>query len=181
MRVLVLYATSHGHTRKVARCVMEALAQTGCSVELLAISDADVVDFDNYDGVALAAAVHGNRYPSELSDFINRNSVPLTKIPTLFISASLTAAGHDAEDWLGLERVEKNLKDATGWKPSRTEQIAGAYQPSGYDIFTRFIMRRIITEKDPELDPDVDHEYTDWDSLDQAIREWKATFLQTQH
>ena len=54
-------------------------------------------------------------------------------------------------------------------------QVAGAYQPSKYDFFTRFIMRRIVAAKDKKIDLDKDFEYTDWDELDRAIHEWKET------
>jgi menaquinone-dependent protoporphyrinogen oxidase len=49
------------------------------------------------------------------------------------------------------------------------EQVAGAYLPSKYDFFRRFIMRRIIAAKDPQADLDADKEYTDWTAPDTLI------------
>jgi menaquinone-dependent protoporphyrinogen oxidase len=65
---------------------------------------------------------------------------------------SLAAAGHDAEDWRGLDSILDDLETATGWTPGRVEQIAGASLPTQYYVFRRFIMRRIIAAKDPETD-----------------------------
>ena len=90
----------------------------------------------------------------------------------MFVSVSLAAAGHDAEDWKGLDRILEEFEDATGWSPDRVEQVAGAYRPSQYDVFRRFIMRRIILAKDPEADPDTDTEYTDWKAFDSLLDDW---------
>ena len=44
--------------------------------------------------------------------------------------------------------------------------------PSKYDILTRFIMRRIIAQKDPEANLGADKEYTDWVDLNAWINRW---------
>ena len=95
-------------------------------------------------------------------------------LPTLLISVSLAAAGHDAEDWRTLDAILADFQDATSWIPGQVAQVAGAYKPSDYDVFRRFIMRRIIAQKDPEADLDWDKEYTDWDSLNDVIDTWLA-------
>ncbi|ANT62857.1 hypothetical protein AYJ57_20420 (plasmid) [Salipiger sp. CCB-MM3] len=68
-----------------------------------------------------------------------------------------------------------DFSDATGWKPGHTEQIAGAYRPHEYDLFRRFVMRRIIAMKDPEAHLDSDKEYTDWAALDRLVDAWLAS------
>jgi menaquinone-dependent protoporphyrinogen oxidase len=95
-------------------------------------------------------------------------------MPSLLLSVSLAAAGHDAEDWRGLETILSDFAQATGWTPAEVVQVAGAYEPSKYDVFRRFVMRRIIAAKDPETDLDWDKEYTDWDALNAQIDAWVA-------
>ena len=85
---------------------------------------------------------------------------------------SLAAAGHESEDWRGLDRIVEDFAEVTGWTPDRAEQVAGAYRPSEYDLFKRFIMRRIIATKDPGADLDTDREYTDWPALDALVDDW---------
>ncbi len=64
--------------------------------------------------------------------------------------------------------------EATSWTPSRVVQVAGAYMPSEYGVLSRFVMRRIIAEKDPEADLDTDHDYTDWSALRRELDSWLA-------
>ena len=166
MAVLVSYATSEGQTRKIARRVADRLADSGQAVELLPLADADDIDLERFDRVILAASIHMGHYQRALTDFAAKHAEGLHARPTLFLSVSLAAAGHDADDWKGAERILEDLKAATGWTPGRVEQIAGAYRPSKYDMFRRFVMRRILAAKDPGADLDNDKEYTDWRALD---------------
>lgn len=166
MTVLVSYATSEGQTRKIARRVADRLANSGQAVELLALVDTDDIDLERFDRVILAASIHAGHYQKDLSDFVAKYAGQLHAKSTLFLSVSLAAAGHDADDWKGAENILEDLKAATGWTPGLVEQVAGAYLPSKYDMFRRFIMRRILAAKDPRADLDSDKEYTDWQALD---------------
>lgn len=174
MKILIAYATGEGQTRRIARHVADRIFDAGHSVELVEAADAAETDLRRFDRAILAASVHVGHYQRSLTDFAAAKTGELRNLPTLFLSVSLAAAGHDAEDWKGLDRILQDFEDATGWTPGRTEQVAGAYRPSEYDIFRRFVMRRIIAAKDPAADLDADKEYTDWAALDQIIDDWLA-------
>lgn len=174
MKILVSYATTEGQTRKIARHVADRIADMGHMVELARIDDADDIDMGRFDRVIVAASIHVGHYQRDLSDFAVKHAGQLDAKPSLFLSVCLAAAGHDAEDWRGLDKILADFQDATGWTPGRVEQVAGAYLPSHYDVVTRFIMRRILGKKDPEADLDLDREYTDWAALDALIGDWLA-------
>lgn len=174
MNILIGYATTEGQTRKICRHVAEHLIDAGHSVELLPLSEADDFGLGRFDKVILAASVHAGHYQRALSEFLISHATSLDMLPTLFLSVSLAAAGHDPEEWTALDRIVEDMEGATGWTPGRVEHVAGAYTPSRYDLFRRFIMRRIIAAEDPERDLDADHEYTDWGRLDRAVDGWIA-------
>lgn len=174
MKVFVGYASQEGQARKIARRVTDHLVRAGCTVELLRLDDAEDVDLGRFDRVVLAASVHAGQYQKALSEFASAQAGAMRGLPNLFLSVSLAAAGHDAEDWRGLDRILKDFEEATGWTPGRVEQVAGAYRPEAYDVVRRFVMRRIIAQKDPEADLDHAVEYTDWYTLDQAVEDWLA-------
>lgn len=172
MKVLIAYASSEGQTRKIVRTVADQLVNGGITVELLRLADAEDIRLDRFDCAILAASVHAGHYQRSLSDFAANHASGLRSLPTLFLSVSLAAAGHNSEDWRSLERILEDFKSATGWAPGRVEQIAGAYLPSRYDILKRFVMRRILAAKAAEPDLDADKEYTDWDALGVIVDEW---------
>ena len=174
MKLLVAYASTEGQTRKIARHVTDRLADAGHTVEILPLADADGLDPARFDGAVLAASVHAGHYQPALAAFVEAHRGWLAAHPTLFLSVSLCAAGHEAEDWRALDRVAADFADATGWSPGAVMQVAGAYRPSRYDLVRRFVMRRIVAAKDPGADLDAEIEYTDWAALDAGLDHWLA-------
>lgn len=174
MKLLIGYASRQGQTRKIARHVSDAAIGTGHSVELLPLKDADDLDLNRFDRVLLAAPLHMGHYPKALAEFVSDNCGALNAMTTGFLSVSLSAAGHETDDWKSLSRALDDLQLATGWGPTDTQQIAGAYMPSKYDILTRFIMLRILTKRSPNTNLDEDKEFTDWTALDNWTAKWLA-------
>lgn len=174
MKIMIAYASTEGQTRKIAQNVADHVVDNGHSVELLELSDATHIDLGRFGGAILAGSIHAGQYQKSLTNFAAERSDDLAGIPTLLLSVSLAAAGHDAEDWKGLDKIRDEFIEATHWKPNRIEQVAGAYRPSDYDMFRRFIMRRIIATKDPDADLNADREYTDWSSLLKTVDDWLA-------
>jgi menaquinone-dependent protoporphyrinogen oxidase len=175
MKLFIGYATSEGQTRKIARHIADSLVDVGHGVELAPLAEVSDIDLSRFDRAVLAGSLHVGHYQKVLSEFAADHVESLAEMPTLLVSVSLAAAGHDAEEWRGLDRILSDFKEATGWEPGTVAQVAGAYTPSQYDVFRRFAMRRIIAAKDPETDLDWDHEYTDWDALDLLIDGWLNT------
>lgn len=172
MKFLVGYASTEGQSRRIARHVADRLFDAKHTVELLSLEDTGGLRTDRFDRTVLVASIHAGQYRKELSAFAAEHRPWLDRTPVLFLSVSLAAAGHEAEDWRGLDRIVEDFTEVTGWTPNRVEQVAGAYRPSQYDMFKRFIMRRIIATKDPDADPEVDKEYTDWPALDALVDDW---------
>lgn len=172
MRFLIGYSTNEGQTRKISRAIMLQLANESHTVELLKINDDVSIELLNYHRIILLASVHTGHFQKSMTEFFAANADNLATIPTLFLTVSLAAAGHNAEDWRALDKISNDVYKATGFTPNCTAHIAGAYTPSKYDIFRRFIMRRIIAKEAPSLDLELDHEFTNYAELKTVINEW---------
>jgi menaquinone-dependent protoporphyrinogen oxidase len=98
----------------------------------------------------------------------------LDRVPALFLSVSLTAAGKDAGDWEGLRASVARFTQETGWTPARVEHVAGAFRFSEYDFFKSWAMRWIAAERDDTVKPGEDKEYTDWEALGAVLKDWTA-------
>lgn len=172
MKLFIGYATKEGQSRTIARHIADFAFDTGHSIEISPLNDSSNLDLDRFNAVVLVAPIHAGHYPKPLSQFVSLNSERLEQTDTRFVSVSLAAAGYDAEEWRGLEQIVEDFSEATGWTPLETRHVAGAYMPSKYDILTGFIMRRILAKKDPDANPSVDKEYTDWVELNAWINGW---------
>lgn len=174
MKILITYATTDGHTRTIAQSAFDWCAAVGHCVELLPVSDAGSMDIDRFDGVILAGSIHLGGYQKSLTEFCAARADALARTPNLFLSVSLSAASHVAEDWKGLDHILTDFSAATGWTPDRVAQIAGAYLPSKYDVFRRFTMARIVATREPDRDLGTDKIYTDWSALRETLADWSA-------
>lgn len=172
MKILIVYATTDGQTRKIARFCADHCADVGHTAELLSASDADGTEVARFDGVILAGSLHLGSFQQDLIRFASRNLADMKTRPSLFLPVSLSAAGTDAEDWAGLTKCVVAFEAETGWDPSVTEHVAGAFKFSEYDFFKSLAMRWIAHQKGEAMGPDGDREYTDWAKLTAALDGW---------
>jgi len=172
MKILIVYATTEGQTRKVARHAFDWLAGAGHAAELIGAEEEKGLDPSAYDAAILAGSVHAGRYQKALSSFAAEAAGAFIKVPTLFLSVSLAAAGEDADDWKGIRDCVARLAEETGWTPDRVEHVAGAFRFSEYDFFKSWAMRWIAAQKDESVTPGQDKEYTDWAALDGTLKDW---------
>ncbi len=178
MHLIILYATTDGQTRKIARFAADRLARKGHAVELLNVEDTEGLDLACFDAAILAGSLHAGGYQKSLRRFATRTCDALKAMPTLFLSVSLSAAGNDPEDWKGLALCLEEFAEETGWVPGRVEHVAGAFRFSEYDFFRSWAMRRIADQKGEVVEAGKDKEYTDWPALVLALDSWVASVPQ---
>ena len=190
-RVAVLYATREGQTRRIAQHVATALRTHGCVVDVIEVNRESPVDFDltRYAGAVVAASIHIGRHEPELVKYVKRNRATLARLPTLFLSVSLSEAGAEDEHRTPRRResaaanVDKMIGRfvrQTGWSPTLTHPVAGALLYRQYGTVVRAMMRFIATLVGASTDTSRDHEYTDWQALESFVGEF-ATLMEKGH
>jgi menaquinone-dependent protoporphyrinogen oxidase len=172
MKILIAYASTEGQTRKICRYCSDYLVDKGHSVELVAAEDAKDTELARFDAVLLAGSVHSGRYQKSLLKLASKRSDALAHMKAAFMSVSLGAAGDDPADWAGLDECVNKFASHTGWAPQTVMHVAGAFRFSEYDFFKSWAMRWIASQKDEEVDPDQDKEYTDWAALKKTLDGW---------
>jgi menaquinone-dependent protoporphyrinogen oxidase len=161
MKILIVYGTTEGQTRKIAEFIRDELEQHDTIVTLTDATQKPVSP-DSFDGVIIGASVHAHKYQSSVAHYITEHHVLLNKLPSAFFSVSLTAAGDDKEAYTELEKITSDFLTSTSWTPSLIEQVAGALLYTKYDFFKRFIMRLIAKKSGGSTNTTEDYEYTDW-------------------
>ena len=137
-------------------------------------------DLGDYCGAIVAASVHRQKHEREMTKFVKCHAREFERIPTAFLSVSLSEAG--AENATApQERRAQAAEDAqrmidlflaeTGWHPSSTRAVAGALMYSKYNFLLRPIMKRIARQAGGDTDTSKDYDYTDWKSLDEVVDE----------
>jgi menaquinone-dependent protoporphyrinogen oxidase len=177
--LLIVYATREGHTRRIAEHVAATMRARGDTVDVVDAAHPPAgFDVARYGGVVLAASLHLGKHEREMVDFVKANHAVLDRVPTAFLSVSLSEAGVEdrtapfelrakaAED---VKRVVESFLHETGLHPSRVWPLAGALAYSEYGVLKRVVMKMIARSAGLETDTSRDYDLTDWAGLDRFV------------
>jgi menaquinone-dependent protoporphyrinogen oxidase len=171
---LVVYATTHGHTGRIAARISAAMREQGVAVDLREVAHAADAQPRHYDVVVVGASLHKGRHQPEISDWVTYRQRALGERPSAFFSVSLSAADDGAESRADAQRCIEEFCEQTGWAPTRAEAVAGCLEYREYDVFTRQLMRLLMRRWGHPTDASHDYDYTDWDAVERLGREFAA-------
>jgi menaquinone-dependent protoporphyrinogen oxidase len=164
-RVLVVFASSFGQTRKIAEGLALALRGRGCIVEL---GDAGqgvsgLPPPADYDAVVLGSRVQYGKHAPAIAAYVHAHRAALFDVVSAFFSVSMSASrrelGSDPNGY-----VKKQLEELA-WEPRLTAAFGGALPYTKYGFILRFVMKQISKRAGHTTDTSRDHEFTDWDAV----------------
>lgn len=176
MKLLIVYGTSEGQTRKIAEFLQKEAEKAGIYA---ALCDAtcNPINPEGYDGVMIGASMHMHKYQAAIEYYVKTHMATLNDMPSAFFSVSLSALSkdYDKESYQELTDLTDRFLIDTGWKPESTAFIAGALRYTQYDFFKKFIMRQIAKRGKGDTDTSHDHEYTDWNQVRSFLNDFMKT------
>ena len=162
-RILVVYATTHGQTAKIAAAVARTLRTQGAIVDL---HDASAGPHpEPYDGIIVAASVHTGKYQRAVVRWAQSHRAVLSSKTTAFLSVCLAVLQPEPEVRQKLAEILDRFTAAAAWQPTMVKHVAGALPYTKYNWLTRFVMKRIVKRAGGNTDTTRDFEYTDWADL----------------
>jgi menaquinone-dependent protoporphyrinogen oxidase len=176
--VLVTYATTHGHTRRIASRIADRLQDAGLHVELRELRKRRPARVArDYDAVVVGASVHASRHQTEVVEWARSHAASLSMMPSALFSVSLTAADDSDEARAATKALVDELIEQTGWTPGVVAKVAGALQYREYDLPTRVLMRLIARYHHQPTDVSRDVDFTDWNAVDRYADAFAADVL----
>ena len=167
-RVLIVYATVEGHTRKIAAFLAKEADKLGFLAVLHnAAEDAARVHPTNFEKVIVLSPVHMDKHHSAIEQFLADEAPSLRDDNSALLSVSVSAAGEAEDRYLAWEYT-RTLLASLSWRPAYVEIVPGALKPTENDFFKRWAMRRLAHKKRVPIKGG-DYEYTDWQELSRFI------------
>lgn len=163
---LILSASKHGHTSKIAHHIARRIRDAGDQVVMHTPDVSDVLAVDAYDAVIVGGSIHAGHHQRDLVDWVKHHPITLNQMPSAFFSVSLSAAEDTDESQTAVQKYIDDFADDTGWQPNLTQSFAGALQYLEYDFFTRTLIRLMMHKAGHPTDVSQDFDYTDWDLVD---------------
>jgi menaquinone-dependent protoporphyrinogen oxidase len=168
---LILYASTHGQTAKIATRIGELVGASGAVAHVVDVGDGADPEVAAYDLVIAGASIHTGHHQREMVEWARTHAAALDLVPSAFFSVSLTAAD-DTDEALSATRgyLDDFLED-TGWTPRMRASFAGALLYREYNLPTRLLMKLIMARGHHPTDVSEDVEYTDWYAVDAFAHE----------
>jgi menaquinone-dependent protoporphyrinogen oxidase len=168
-KILVVYHTSEGQTARVAEHVAAVLRDLGDSVEVHDVAGAPAPE--HYDGVIVGDSIHAGHHSKALTRYVHDHVAVLNQAPAALFQVSLTSANADDEHSATAQRLLQDLLDRTQFDPDLVGLFAGALVYTRYGWLKRRVMRAISKREGGDTDTTRDHEYTDWQAVEQFARD----------
>jgi menaquinone-dependent protoporphyrinogen oxidase len=160
-RILILYSTTDGHTRKICLRLQEIVEMAGNHVTLISIEQAGVIDLKSFDKIIIGASIRYGKHSPAVYRFIKENAQLLDRKPNAFFSVNVVA-----------RKAEKNMPDTNpylikflkqiAWKPRTLAVFAGKIDYQKYNFLDRTVIRLIMWFTKGPTDPKTNIEFTDW-------------------
>lgn len=174
-RALVIYATQHGQTRRVAERIASVLAARGHTAELHDAAELrESLPLDRFDRVFIGAPILAGGYPRAIRRFVRAHRDALAAVPTAFFSVGLSVASRTHDGRAQSREVVDRFLERTGLRPAHVELVAGALPYTRYNFLIRFVMRRIAEKEGGDTDTSRDYEYTDWAAVERFAESFMA-------
>jgi menaquinone-dependent protoporphyrinogen oxidase len=166
--VLIIYATTEGHTAKIGHYLAEVIAKRGLNVDLYNSADLPKrFTVTGYDRIFVAGSVHAGQYQDALARFAKKHIATLNKTHTMFVSVSLSAAGGKDEKEEARVCAWKFVT-AVGWEPTVVLSVAGALRFTQYDFLRSWMAKRVAAGRRLKASGTDDVEFTNWEALERA-------------
>lgn len=173
MRVLIVYGTTEGQTRRIAERIAAHMRKLGHEAHLHDSSAVcDDLQIGAFAAIVVAASVHQRLHQEAVAAFATAHRDRLNAKATAFVSVSLSAALEP--DHVEAQSYVDRFVAETGWRPTRTLLMPGALRNTGYDYFKQQIVKHIVMKGGGPVDMQGDHEFTDWVALSEFIDAFAA-------
>ena len=178
-KILIVYGTTEGQTRKICQHISAYLSANGSSSDV--VDSANIVEtlhLGRYDGFILAGSLHEGRHQAPLIRFAKDHATELHGRPSAFLSVSLTAVISDEKHTREARACMDRFYEDTGWTPTASTPVAGALLYTEYNFFKRLLLQMISKHEGGDTDTSRDYEYTDWAKLDRFVSDFVGQYVE---
>ena len=163
-QILIIYATTDGHTRKISERLEDVIRQQGYDVQLLSIEE-QLPELTQYDKIVIGASIRYGKHSKLIYNFVEKNQQLLDTKPNAFFSVNVVARKPEKSQPETNPYLQKFLKQIS-WQPKKLAVFGGELNYPNYRYFDRQMIRLIMWMTKGPTDPATVIDYTDWDLVE---------------
>jgi menaquinone-dependent protoporphyrinogen oxidase len=164
-RILVIYSTTDGHTRRICERLRVGIERQGHAVTIVSVGDAVDSDLESFDKIVIGASIRYGKHHALVFDFIRRNQGVLESKPNAFFSVNVVARKPGKDRPETNPYLKKFLKQIA-WRPKQLAVFAGRIDYPSYSFGDRMAIRLIMWMTNGPTERNAVVEFTDWAQVD---------------
>ena len=169
MKILIIYSSTDGHTKKICEVIKENLINKE-EHHLMSIEKAPGTNIQSYDYIIIGASIRYGRHNRKIFDFIEKNLNIIEKKKNAFFSVNVVARKNEKNTPETNPYIKKFLSK-TRWKPKKLEVFAGKVDYPNYSFLNKQIIRFIMFITKGPIDTSKSFEFTNWDNVKKFAQE----------
>jgi menaquinone-dependent protoporphyrinogen oxidase len=169
-RLLLIYATTDGHTLHICERLKFLMTALGSRVTLVPIEQADALQLAHFERIVIGASIRYGHHQPQVAQFIAKHQSILESRPSAFFSVNIVARKPNKNTPDTNPYLRKFLQ-SIAWKPQLAAVFAGKLDYPRYGFFDRQMIRLIMLMTKGPTDPKAVVEYTDWAKVEAFGRE----------
>jgi menaquinone-dependent protoporphyrinogen oxidase len=179
-RILIAFASREGQTDHIAHHIARQIENSKLLTRLVDVRSGETeAGADDCDAAIVAGSVRRGRYDAALASFVMRHAPALRRVPSAFLSISLSAASFEPTERAAVDEIAQRFLAEVGWMPDEVLHVAGAVHDRGANLVERFVLYTILRQRGVEPRPTGDAELTDWPAIDAFVRRFLARLSAT--
>ncbi|MCI5162179.1 MAG: menaquinone-dependent protoporphyrinogen IX dehydrogenase [Candidatus Electrothrix sp. AX5] len=164
-KILIIYSSTDGHTKKICSHLKQLLETQNDQVTLVSVNNANAIDLNSFDKIVIGASIRYGKHSKQTYAFIKDNQETLEDKSNAFFSVNVVARKSKKNTPETNPYLQKFLKQIT-WKPKKLAVFAGKIEYQKYTFQDRLMIRLIMWITKGPTDPTTNIEFTDWNQVD---------------
>jgi menaquinone-dependent protoporphyrinogen oxidase len=164
-KILIVYATTDGHTRKICERLQQVIEGQGSHVKLLEVDEQPHPDLTQFDKIVIGASIRYGKHSKLIYQFIEQNQALLDSKPNAFFSVNVVARKPEKSQPDTNPYLKKFLTQIS-WQPKQLAVFGGNLDYPGCRYLDRQMIRLIMWMTKGPTAPDTVIDYTDWDQVE---------------
>jgi menaquinone-dependent protoporphyrinogen oxidase len=160
-KILVIYSSTDGHTKKICLRLQQIVEDQNHQVTLVSVSDVNSIDLNSFDKIVIGASIRYGKHNRKIYEFIKQNQHVLDSKSNAFFSVNVVARKPEKNKPETNPYLQKFLKQIS-WKPRELAVFAGKIEYQKYKFWDRFMIRLIMRMTQGPTDPKTNIEFTNW-------------------
>ncbi len=168
MKILILHASTNGHTIKLCNKIISHLEG---DVTLLSTDEAvkQGIDPSDFDRIVIGASIYYGHFQKSFFQFIEKHYNVLNNKKTALFTLNVTARKPN-KNTAYTNPYSKKLLASIKWQPTIAEVFGGMLDYPNYTFFERNMIRFIMWLTKGVTDTSQSIDYTDYDKLERFAK-----------